>query len=146
MHRLLRHALRAISTLCVLGTVAEAQQVPYNQRVIFEAPPVALDSSTIQLSVIHVSSAAPLRALVCIDSPQPAAAVTDASGAVRISNLRQTNTHVRVLAQGFQETSLIFYPGKRGRSYATVRLEPDATPARSGTRDARSCESTREGP
>lgn len=89
-----------------------------------EAPPVALDSGTVQLTVVHATTAAPVRALVCFDSPQVVTTVTDESGAVRVSNLRQTNTHVRVLAPGFRETSLIFYPGKRGRSYARVRLVP----------------------
>lgn len=110
--------------LSALSSLATAQNVPYNQRVRFEAPPVAVDSSTVQLRVVHVATAAPVRALVCIDSPQARTAVTDETGAVRLHDLRQTNTHVRVVAPGFEETSLIFHPGKRGRSFATVRLVP----------------------
>lgn len=124
MFRLHGASITAALLLGTIGVSAEAQDLPYNQRVLFEAPPVALDSGTVQLTVVHATTAAPVRALVCFDSPQVVTTVTDESGAVRVSNLRQTNTHVRVLAPGFRETSLIFYPGKRGRSYARVRLVP----------------------
>ena len=124
MLRLLGRCASTLLLLSALSSRAFAQDVPYNQRVRFEAPPVALDSSTVELRVVHVATAAPVRALVCLDSPQVLTAVTDETGAIRMHNLRQTNTHVRVVAPGFRETSLILYPGKRGRSYATVRLVP----------------------
>jgi hypothetical protein len=117
----------AVTVLFASATLAIAQDVPYNQRVQFEAPPVALDSTSVQLSVVHFGTRAPVRALVCFDSPQVSMAVTDETGAVRVSNLMQTNTHVRILAPGFAETSLIFFPGKLGRSFARVRLVPDAS-------------------
>ena len=141
MLRLLSHCAAALLLLGALGKSATAQDVPYNQRVRFEAPPVALDSTTVQLSVVHAVSATPVRALVCFDSPQAQTTATDETGALRVSNLRQTNTHVRVLAPGFRETSLILYPGKLGRSYATVRLIPEP-----GTEAAKlSCEQGRSG-
>lgn len=124
MLRPLHRCAAALLLLAAFESTATAQDIPYNQRVRFEAPPVALDSSTVQLSVVHSVTSTPVRALVCFDSPQAQTTVTDEAGAIRVSNLRQTNTHVRVLAPGFRETSLIFYPGKRGRSYATVRLVP----------------------
>ena len=124
MLRLLGRSASIMLCLGALSSPATAQDVPYNQRVRFEAPPVALDSATVQLRVVHVATAAPVRALVCVDSPRALSAVTDETGAIRLHHLHPTNTHVRVVAPGFEETSLIFYPGKRGRSYATVRLVP----------------------
>jgi hypothetical protein len=129
MSCLLRRCAYAVTVLCASGSLAVAQDVPYSQRVQFEAPPVALDSNSVQLSVVHFGTRMPVRALVCFDSPQVMTVITDETGAARVSNLTQTNTHVRVLAPGFAEISLIFFPGKLGRSFARVRLIPDANTA-----------------
>lgn len=126
---LLLRRVSVAAALLLSATVIAAQEVPYNQRVRFEAAPLTLDSTSVQLSVVHVTTAAPVRALVCFDSPQVITAATDETGMVRVSNLRRTNTRVRVVAPGFRETSLIFFPGKRGRSYAQVRVVPDPSAA-----------------
>ncbi len=116
-----RVLLTGSALLLLLAPSAEAQErVPYNQRVAFEAPPVALDSSSIELRVVDLVTGKPVPSLVCFYSGR--SVVTDTEGGVRVSGLRRTNTWTTVLAGGYEQTSLIFYPGKLGRSYATVRL------------------------
>jgi len=114
-----------VAALLACSSIVSAQDtIPYNQRVRFAAPPVALGPSTIELRVVDAQTGAAVPALVCFYSGQEA--VTDSQGQIRVSNLKATNTRVVVRASGFAETSLVFFPGKRGRSFATVRLVADA--------------------
>ncbi len=135
------HPTRALLVGAVLLTAvaptARAQDdVPYNQRVAWQAPPVALDSSSIQLRVVDLATGKPVPSLVCFYRGQEV--VTDTEGGVRVSGLRRANIWTTVLAGGYEQTSLIFYPGKLGRSYATVRLRASGTASAAPTcRDAR---------
>ena len=115
--------------LAVLGTsasVADAQSRPSSrQRHQYVAADSTLDSLSIQLAVVDFRTGEPVPALVCLGRSGRSQVVTDSRGAVRVSNLPQANIPVRVLATGYDADSLIFYPGKRGRSQALVRLVPN---------------------
>ncbi len=133
----MRLPLAAVALLLVSAAAARAQTVvPYNQRVQWAAPPVAIDSSSIQLRVVDVETGRAVPALLCFRSGTEV--VTDTSGEVRVSGLRRTNTPAVVLAGRYAQTSLIFYPGKLGRSFATVRLVASDTSSETPTcRDAK---------
>lgn len=69
----------------------------------------------------------PVLALVCVDlGPEIR---TDSTGETRVSGLLPGNTPVVVRAPLYEPTSMIFFPGWLGRSFATVRLvrNPSAT-------------------
>ena len=117
MKRVVRWSLM----LAVLGTyapIAGAQSRPSSyQRHQYVAADSTLDSLSIQLAVVDYETGEPVPALVCLGKSGRHQVVT---------NLPQTNVPVRVLATGYDADSLIFYPGKRGRSQARVRLVPNA--------------------
>ena len=116
--------------LAVLGTyapIAGAQSRPSSyQRHQYVAADSTLDSLSIQLAVVDYETGEPVPALICLGRSGRHQVVTNSEGAVRVSNLPQTNVPVRVLATGYDGDSLVFFPGKRGRSQARVRLVPNA--------------------
>jgi hypothetical protein len=130
----------AVSAAVILmvsgGPEASAQSsVPYNQRVTWTAPPSALDSTTVQVLVVDVDTGRPVPALLCFRAGTEV--VTDSQGEVRVSGLGRRNVQASILASGYAQTSLIFQPGMRGRSYVKVRLVSNSSaPASPSCRDA----------
>jgi len=126
----MKYVVRWSLLLAVLGTfapLADAQSRPSSyQRHEYVAADSSLDSLSIQLRVVDFETGEPVPALICLGRSGRHQVVTNSEGAVRVSNLPQTNVSVRVLATGYDPDSLIFFPGKRGRSQARVRLVPNA--------------------
>lgn len=129
--------LCAVVPLVVLAPVQSSAQseVPSRQRVRWAAPPQALDSTSIQLRIVDFATGKPIPALICFRTGTEV--VSDPDGEARVTGLRQTNTWVSVLSSNYEATFLIFFPGKLGRSFATVPLVPSANaPARPTCGDA----------
>lgn len=115
-------------TLSLVGSTLGAQSRPSSrQRHQYVAAEPSLDSTSIQLAVTDFRTGEPVPALICVGHRERLELVTDPRGGVRITNLPQTNVPVRVLAAGYDADSLIFFPGKRGRSQAAVRLVPNTS-------------------
>ena len=115
--------IAALSLIALAGTDLSAQErVPYNQRVVWTAPESPLDSTTVQVRVVDVETGRPVPALLCFRTGTEV--VTDTRGEVRVSGLRRRNVQASILASGYEQTSLIFQPGMRGRSNVRVRLTP----------------------
>lgn len=113
--------------LSPFAPVADAQSRSSSyQRHEYVAADSTLDSLSIQLTVVDYETGEPVPALICLGRSGRHQVVTNSEGAVRVSNLPQTNVRVRVRATGYGADSLILYPGKRGRSQARVRLVPNA--------------------
>lgn len=125
MRRLLLCLLSGPLVASLPSPLSAQSKVPYNQRVRWAAPPVALDSSTIQIRVVDVETGEPVLALVCVDLG--AQIQTDSTGEARVGGLPPGNTPVVVRAPHYEPTSMIFLPGWLGRSFATVRLVRNAS-------------------
>lgn len=123
----LPYRLELVVLLGALAMSAGAQsRPPQHERTRFIAADTSLDSTSIQIKVMDHRTKKELPALICVGRLARSEVVTDTRGAVRISNLRQTNVPVRVVAQGYDVETLIFFPGRRGRSQAVVHLVPNA--------------------
>ena len=125
--------LRTISRLSaafavgsLLTAAADAQAPTPADAVQFESAPASLGSESVELVVVSRDSGLGVRALVCVDTPERQAAVTNIGGSFRADNLAQAPTRIRIVAPGYVSVSVEVVPGDRARSYARVRLERDA--------------------
>lgn len=136
MRPLTRFLSFAVPTLLLADALGAQARIPYNQRVQWAPPPVVFDSTTVQLRVVDAVTGEAVPALLCFRNGNEA--VTDRGGEVRVSGIRGRNVSASVVASGRHAESLIFQPGMRGRSFATVRLERSGSaPERPTCKDAR---------
>lgn len=120
------HGMLAVVVIGTFGLQVGAQErPPAPERVRFVPADSGLSETSIRISVRDHQTGDPLPALVCIGNAGRTWVVTNTDGEVVVSNLPQTDVPVRVMSAGHDTESLTFFPGRRMRAQAAVRLAPN---------------------